>query len=72
MESKSEFNLMKQTNTKGAYQFSALMSLVWVLMIVLTFTSPDLSNPANKYGYIGLHVFLGLIVILPVIFGFLI
>ncbi|MHA1474042.1 MAG: hypothetical protein ACTSPA_13080 [Promethearchaeota archaeon] len=71
MESKPEFNLIKQTNTKGAYQFSALMTPFWILMIVLTFTSADLTNPANIYGYIGLHVFIGLIVILPVIFGFL-
>ena len=71
MESKPEYNLLKQTNTKGAYQFSALMTPFWILMIVLTFTSADLTNPANIYGYIGLHVFIGLIVILPVIFGYL-
>jgi len=71
MESKPEFNLLKQTNTKGAYQFSALMSLVWVLMIVLTIVKGDFTDPVNTYGYIGLHVFIGLIVILPVIYGYL-
>ncbi len=71
MESKPEFNLLKQTNTKGAYQFSALMSLFWVFMIVLTIVKGDFTDPVNIYGNIGLHVFIGLIVILPVIFGFL-
>ena len=68
MESKPEFTLQKQTNTKGAYLFSALMTLIWILMIVLTFTNPD---PNNTGGEIVLHIFIGLIVILPVIFGFL-
>ncbi len=68
MESKPEFNLMKQTNTKGAFQFSALMSLFWILMIILSITNPD---PNETGGYIVLHIFIGLIVILPVIFGFL-
>jgi len=71
MESKPEFNLQKQTNSKGAYLFSALMSLIWVLMIVLTIMKADFSDPVNRYGYIALHVFCGLLVILPVVFGFL-
>ena len=71
MESKSEFNLMKQTNTKGAFQFSAIMTVVWIFMLVLTLTKADLNDPINRNGFIGLHIFIGLIVILPVIFGFL-
>jgi len=71
MESKPEFTLHKQTNTKGSYQFSAAMSLVWIFMIVLNIVKADSSNPINVYGYIILHVFIGMIVILPVIFGFL-
>ncbi len=71
MESKSEFNLMKQTNTKGAFQFSALMTGIWIFMLVLTLTKADLNDPINRNGFIGLHIFIGLIVFLPVIFGFL-
>ncbi len=71
MESKSEFNLQKQTNTKGAYLFSALMSPIWILMLVLTLTRADLNDPINRNGFIGLHIFFGLIVIPPVIFGYL-
>ncbi len=71
MESKPEFNLMKQTNTKGAFQFSALMTVVWIFMLVLTLTKADLNDPLTRNGEIALHIFIGLIVILPVIFGFL-
>jgi len=71
MKPKPEFNLMKQTNTKSAYKFSAMMTGVWILMVVLTLIKADFDNPINKYGFIGLHIFIGLIVFLPVIFGFL-
>ncbi|QEE15892.1 hypothetical protein DSAG12_01719 [Promethearchaeum syntrophicum] len=71
MESKPEFILPKQTNTKGSYQFSAIMSLVWIMMIVLTILKGDFSDPVSINGYIVLHVFNGSIVILPVVFGFL-
>ncbi len=71
MESKTEFNLLKQTNTKGAYLFSALMSLFWILMIVLTIRDINQINSSNIWSAITIHIFIGLIVILPVIFGFL-
>ena len=71
MESKSEFNLLKQTNTKGAFQFSAMMGAFWIFMLVLTLIKADLTNPINRNGFIVLHIFIGLIVFLPVIFGFL-
>ncbi len=71
MESKAEFNLLKQTNTKGAFQFSAMMSAFWIFMIVITLMKADLTDPINRNGFIVLHIFIGLIVILPVIFGFL-
>ena len=71
MENKPEFNLLKQTNTKGAFQFSALMSLFWIFMLVLTLIKADLTDPINRNGFIVLHIFIGLIVFLPIIFGFL-
>ena len=71
MESKPAFNLQKQTNTKGAYLFSALMSPIWILMIVLTIREIDQIIPSDIWPSITLHVFIGLIVILPVRLGFL-
>ncbi len=71
MESRPEFVLMKQTNTKGAFKFSALMTVAWIFMLVLTFMKADLNDPLNRNGFIGLHIIIGLIVIIPVIFGFL-
>ena len=63
MEPKPEFNLMKQTNTKGAYKFSALMSLIWILMIVLFLIQADITDPINRNIFIVMHIFFGLIVI---------
>ncbi|MHA1718520.1 MAG: hypothetical protein ACTSWX_13120 [Promethearchaeota archaeon] len=72
MESQPKFTLFKRTNTRGAYLFSVLMTIFWIFMtVIIMLQAKKLSEPPNKSEFIGFHIFIGLIVILPIVFGFL-
>ena len=71
MDSTPEFILQKKTNTKRAFLFSALNSIFLIFMIVMTWARVIDPNSLERIGFIGVYIFFGLIVILPIIFGFL-
>ena len=71
MEPKPDFHLSKKTNSKMAYLFSAIMSIFLIFMITMTWERVIAPDSPDRIGFIGTYIFFSLVVILPIIFGFL-